>query len=280
MAVRKGIIGAGNWIVDQIKTIDRWPGEGNLCNILSQESAGGGGACNVLFDLAAMDSALPLWAAGRVGRDAAGDFLLSEIAQRHIDPAWMKRSEHAPTSFTDAMSGNGKRTFFHCRGANAEFDAADLAGIDVPAKIFYLGYPLLLDRLDAADAEFGTRGARLLSEMRGKGYRTAVDFVSEAPEKFRRVVLATLPQTDYLVINEVEAGNAFGVEIRHADGSFDERAVEPLMRRFFEHGLRQLLVIHYPEGACALNRDGKFCRTPSCKVEKIVGTTGAGDAFG
>ena len=35
--MRKGIIGAGNWIVDIIKTIDRFPKEGELCNILTQE---------------------------------------------------------------------------------------------------------------------------------------------------------------------------------------------------------------------------------------------------
>ena len=32
--MRKGIIGAGNWILDKVKIIDRWPGEGNLCNII------------------------------------------------------------------------------------------------------------------------------------------------------------------------------------------------------------------------------------------------------
>ena len=68
MSERKGIIGAGNWIVDNIKYIDRWAGEGNLANILGQERATGGGPANVLFDIAAMNCGIPLSAAGRLGK--------------------------------------------------------------------------------------------------------------------------------------------------------------------------------------------------------------------
>ena len=54
MTGRRGIVGAGNWILDTVKTIDRWPPEGELAQILSVDRAGGGGPCNVLFDLAAL----------------------------------------------------------------------------------------------------------------------------------------------------------------------------------------------------------------------------------
>ena len=64
---KKGIIGAGNWLVDTVKTLDRFPKEGELCNIKSIEVGGGGGPCNVLFDLAAMTDQIPLYAAGVIG---------------------------------------------------------------------------------------------------------------------------------------------------------------------------------------------------------------------
>ena len=134
--MRDGIIGAGNWILDKVKTIDRWPGEGNLCNILAEEQAGGGGPCNVLFDLAAMDPALPLYAAGRIGADADGDFLLAEIRRRGIDDRFMARSAAAPTGYTDVMSGEGRRTFFPCRAANAELAPADPERSGLPAPLF------------------------------------------------------------------------------------------------------------------------------------------------
>ena len=278
---RHGIIGAGNWIIDKVKTIDRWPGEGNLCNILSTVQAAGGGPANVLFDLAAMDPDLPLYAAGLIGNDDDGNYLMQEIQQRGIDSTYMKRTDKYATSFTDAMSGNGKRTFFHCRGANAALDAADLDNIDIPAKFFYLAYLLLLDRLDAADPEFGTVAARLLASLRKKGYRTVVDFVSEAPEKFRRVVLPALPHIDILIVNEIEASACSGVELRREDNTLNYRNLPAALDFLFAHGVHETAVIHFPEGAAGRTCDGKFVYAPSCHIETadIVGSTGAGDAF-
>lgn len=279
--MKKGIIGAGNWIVDHIKTIDRWPGEGNLCNIISQEQAGGGGACNVLFDLAAMTKQIPLYAAGKVGNDNAGDFLLTEIKKRNINSEYMLQSSNAPTSYTDVMSGEGKRTFFHNRGANDLLDFDDLNSIDIDAKIFYLGYLLLLGKLDSDDPEYGTVAARLLESMQKKNYHTVVDFVSEAPEKFARVVKSAIPYINTLVINEIEAGNTFNIAIRQSDNSLNYSNMENVAKLFMSAGLQNLIVIHYPEGAYALEKSGKTCFMPSCDVKKseIVGTNGAGDAF-
>ena len=278
---RNGVIGAGNWIIDKVKLIDRWPGEGNLCNILSEEMAAGGGPCNVLFDLAAMDPALELYAAGRIGQDAAGDFLLDAISARHIDARYMRRVDSAPTAYTDVMSGNGRRTFFHCRGANAELSREELETIDVPAEYFYLGYLLLLDTLDAPDETFGTRAARLLNNMRARGYRTVVDFVSEAPEKFRAAARAALPYTDLLIINELEAGCCLDCEIRRPDGSLDCRVLAAAPEALLNMGVSDLVVIHFPEGAVAAGRNEEFCYVPSCDIrrEEIVGSNGTGDAF-
>ena len=280
--MKKGIIGAGNWIIDKVKTIDRWPNEGELCNILSQQKAGGGGPCNVLFDLAALKSGIPLYAAGMVGSDDDGAWLRGEIETRGIDSRYMKTAgEGIPTAFTDVMSGNGRRTFFYCGLANNSLGVEDMADIDVPAKIFYLGYLLLLDKLDAADPEYGTVAARLLALMQKKGYRTAVDMVSEAGEKFNRIVPPAMKYTDILVINEIEAGNTLGEAIRQPDNSLRCELFSKAADRFFELGVKEMVVIHFPEGAYAAVKDGIRCYQPSCFVKKseIVGTNGAGDAF-
>ena len=276
----RGIIGAGNWIVDQIKQMDRWPGEGNLADILREEPpAGGGGPNNVLHDLAKMAPEIPLYAVGRIGDDPAGEFLLGEARKDHIDCTNLTVSQTAPTSYTLVMAADGKRTFFHCRGANNELSTKDFESIQFPAKIFYLGYLLLLGGLDAADPEFGTRGGRVLRQMRDRGYTTVLDLVSQAPEVFHQAVVAAMPGTDVLVINEVEAGNAFGVNLRKADDSIDEDALRTIAPKFFELGLQQELVIHFPEGAYARLADGTECRINSYRPPKVVGSVGAGDAF-
>ena len=277
----RGVMGAGNWIVDTIKTIDRWPGEGNLCNIQRQEMAPGGGACNLLFDLAVMDSALPLTAIGKLGSDREGDFLLSEIGKRGISSSGMEQTDLAPTSYTDVMSGGGRRTFFHCRGANALLGGEDILGSEVEAKIFYLGYLLLLDRLDEGDPEYGTVGARVLHAMRERGMKTVVDFVSEAPEKFQRVVRAALPHIDVLVVNEVEAGSTFNLPIRREGDSLDFEAMDRCSELFIGNGVKEAVVIHFPEGVYCRTAQGNKLHLPSFPIApgEIVGSVGAGDAF-
>lgn len=279
--MKKGIIGAGNWILDKVKTIDRWPGEGNLCNIKNEVFAPGGGPANVLFDLAAADPTLPLFAAGKIGSDSEGDYLLNEIAKRNINSDWMKRSDSKPTSYTDVMSGEGKRTFFHCRGANAEFSVADMADIDLDAKYFYLGYLLLLDALDAPDPEYGTCAVRLLKMMGEKGYKTIVDFVSEAPEKFRSAIIPALPYIDILIVNEIEIANCCGIELRSSDGTLQWQRLPEAIDFALEYGVRDCVVVHFPEGAAAKQRGGKYIYQPSCHItrEEITGSNGAGDAF-
>ena len=281
--MRNGIIGAGNWILDKVKMIDRWPGEGELCNITDQKIGGGGGPCNVLFDLAAMECNIPLYACGVIGQDGDGTFLIDKINEKNIDSRYIYRSNDLPTSFTDVMtvSANGRRTFFHNRGANSELDFEHFRHIDVDAKIFYLGYLLLLDRLDRNDAEFGTVAARVLEHMSKKGYMTVVDIVSEDSRKFKEVVPPALKYIDCLVINEVEAGSSSGIKVRNEDGSVNEPGIMESAQYLLDRGVRELVVIHYPEGGVAVEKNGEKYSTSSCDIspEEIVGSVGAGDAF-
>jgi sugar/nucleoside kinase (ribokinase family) len=279
----RGIIGAGNWIVDKVKMIDRWPGEGELCNILGQEAGWGGGPCNVLFDLAALGCDIPLYAAGVLGKDAEGEELLAQIRARGIDDRSMSFSDSASTSFTDVMTveSSGRRTFFHNRGANAELDYPHLAAIDAPAKLFYIGYLLLLDAMDRPDPAHGTVAARVLKEMRAKGYRTVVDVVTEDASRFQDTVLPALVQIDCLVVNEVEAGCCCDREVRKANGSIDGEALVASARFLLDEGVQELVVVHCPEGAIALEKHGALHAVPSCHIKEdaIVGSVGAGDAF-
>lgn len=71
---------------------------------------------------------------------------------------------------TDA---EGQRTFFHSPGANRLLDLPAFEPLDAPLKIFHLGYLLLLESLDRPDEVYGTRSARLLAQMRERGYEVS-----------------------------------------------------------------------------------------------------------
>ena len=106
--------------------------------------------------------------------------------QHKIDIRHLGTTPKAPTSYTDVMTeqGHGRRTFFHARGANALWRGDDLDFKKINARIFHLGYLLLLDALDEPDAKYGTKAARLLAAAQAAGIKTSVDVVSEDSDRF------------------------------------------------------------------------------------------------
>jgi sugar/nucleoside kinase (ribokinase family) len=282
MSDRKGILGAGNWIVDHVKVIDAWPSQDTLANILSDYRGTGGSPCNILIDLSKMGAGFPLLGAGIIGQDEAGDWILETCKNLGVNTALIRRTSDQPTSYTDVMTvaSTGRRTFFHQRGANALFDADTIRLDTCQAKIFHLGYLLLLDKLDQPSAVFGTRAAELLDSASKLGFITSADVVSEESERFARVVLPSLPFLDLICLNEFEAGQALSVKIRQGD-----QINVPLLlnsaERLLAAGVRRWVIIHFPEGALAMSRDGRRLFQPSLNVppNQIAGAVGAGDAF-
>ena len=281
---RRGIISMGNWLVDSVKFIDVYPAKSNLVTIRNVEVGLGGCSHNVLIDLARLESGLPLYAGGCIGRDTYGQMVLDAIRDNDIDGKYITVLDDAATSYTDVMSeidGDKTRTFFHCRGANARLSIDHIRAVDAPAKIFHLGYLLLLDELDKEDHEYGVVAARALKELQEKGYETSVDVVSEEGDRFRRVILPCLKYTDYLIINEVEAGACCGMDLRDSKGDIDVDGVRKAAEMLIGKGVKKMCVIHFPEGGFAMSGDGEsvYCSTEMLSKSEIVSAVGAGDAF-
>jgi sugar/nucleoside kinase (ribokinase family) len=280
---RHGLIAGGNWIIDQVKIIDVYPQPEHLSNIRDQSQGTGGAPYNLLVDLAKSGVPFPLYAAGLVGKDPQGAHILQTCRRHKIDVAHLKTTPKAPTSFTDVMTEQqtGRRTFFHARGANALWRGKDLDFQKIKARIFHLGYILLLDALDQPDAKFGTKAARLLASAQAAGLKTSVDVVSEDSDRFAQLVNPALKHVDYCILNEIEAGKTTGFKVREPDGKLDTVALRHAAGALLQQGVRELVVIHFPEGAFARTRKGEDFWQPSLKLPPnwIAGTTGAGDAF-
>jgi sugar/nucleoside kinase (ribokinase family) len=282
MNSRHGILAAGNWIVDRLKRIDIWPQQDALANILGETTGNGGSPFNLLIDLARLGASFPLEGIGLIGADALGDWILRECDAHGVDRTRLTRHPTAPTSYTDVMTvqSTGRRTFFHQRGANAHLAAEHFSFGDTKARIFHLGYLLLLDALDRPDAETGTVAARVLRQAREAGLQTSIDVVSEDSRRFPDIVLPALRYTDFCILNEFEIERTTGVATKPA-GSISVKAIESASRKLLTAGVGKWVIVHFPEGACALGKDGKFHVQGSVRVpqERILATVGAGDAF-
>jgi sugar/nucleoside kinase (ribokinase family) len=281
-ARRNGILAGGNWIVDRPKIIDLYPAQDTLANILQETSSNGGSPYNLLIDLARLQAPFPLEAVGLVGEDEAGEVIRADCRAYGIDARQLHTCENAPTSYTDVMTvqSTGRRTFFHQRGANAFLDAAHFDFTQSKARIFHLGYLLLLDRLDQPDPTHGTEAAALLARAQSAGFKTSVDVVSENSDRFAQIVRPALRHCDYCVLNEFEAERTTGIEIMRSD-SVDLAAARKAARELLEAGVREWAVIHFPAGAIAVGMNNRELAQGSVNLpqSKIAGTVGAGDAF-
>jgi sugar/nucleoside kinase (ribokinase family) len=280
---RSGILAGGNWIIDQVKLVDVYPEPEKLANIRAQKQGTGGAPYNVLIDLAKLGASFPLHAAGLVGRDAMGELILQDCRQHGIDTRHLQMTADAATSYTDVMTevSGGRRTFFHYRGANALWAGKGLDFAKVKARIFHLGYLLLLDALDAPDKRFGTRAAALFAAAQEAGLKTSVDVVSEDSDRFGRIVVPSLKHVDYCILNEHEAGKTTGFRVRQPDGRLDVVALRHAAGAMLQLGVRELVVIHFPEGGFARTRKGDdhWQSALDLPPRAIAGTAGAGDAF-
>ena len=281
--MRKGICVAGNMIVDIHYPIEGWPNQGELVHIYDGISRSTGGAvCNVVVDLAKLDKDLPLFAMGKIGMDAEGDLIMETLGQyANIDTSNVLRE--GISAFTHVMADvrSKQRTFFTYLGANGRFCEDDIDWDKVTADIFHIGYILLLNALDEPDDEYGSKMARLLHSAQQHGLKTSIDVVSEASDRFARLVPPAMKYTDYCIINEYEAEQTTGVKLRDEDGGLIADNMPAALRAMKAMGVSTWAVIHCPEGGFGLDENDNYIRLSSLKLPDgyIAGSVGAGDAF-
>jgi sugar/nucleoside kinase (ribokinase family) len=280
--VSSGILAGGNWIRDHVKTIDAWPTEDGLANILKHEEGHGGGPYNVLKNLSRLGAAFPLAGVGLLGDDADGRAILADCAASRIDPSLLKTVPGLRTSHTDVMTvqGSGRRTFFHDRGANAGLGAQHFQFGERTDRLFYLGYLMLLDGLDRRGADGLPLARDVLRRARSAGMRTAIDCVSSASADFRPTVSDVLPEADILFANDFEAEQVCAVSLGRGP-ALSRAAAESAARALVSLGVREWAVVHFPEGVCACDAGGRIIWQPSVKVapREVRGSAGAGDAL-
>lgn len=280
---RTGVLAGGNWIIDFVKIIHCYPQENALANILNQDSSNGGAPFNVLKALHKMKVSFPLEGVGAVGNDEKGDEIIRQCSSMGIDSCQIKVLSGVETSYTDVMtvSETGRRTFFHYRGANAFLDTGDFDFSFSQAKIFHLGYLLLLDKLDELGPDGMSGAARVLQQAKNSGFITSADIVSEQSDRYTTIIPPSLPFIDILFINELEAKMLTGIELVDTGGLVSVSDGYSAAEVILEMGVLKWVVLHFPEGAIAVSKDGKKIFQPGINMppELVKGTVGAGDAF-
>jgi sugar/nucleoside kinase (ribokinase family) len=279
---RRGIVTGGTWCVDRNKLVDRWPSEDELAVILSEESRGGGSACNLAVDIRKLDPGMPVETIGLVGADADGEFLLAEADAHGIDRRQMAMTRDARTNYTDAFASKrtGRRTHIYNPGTSDlltpdHFDFAATRG-----RILHLGLPGVHRLMDEPWQGWANGWVCVLEKARSMGLETNLELCSQPPERIVELVRPCLPYLDLLIVNDSEFA-ALGGEPTAQDGRVSIEACVRAGRRILAQGAMSIVVVHFPAGGVAISREGEVAARPSVRVPpgEIRGANGAGDAF-
>lgn len=281
MERRWGIVCAGNWIVDIIHDIPAWPSKSDLVGISNQTVGVGGGAANVTFDLAALNVDYPVYPVGLLGQDTHGETVLQFCHEAGLPVDNLCSVASLSTAHTHVMNVPGdSRTFFYHAGANDHICVETIPMESIARqkpKIFYLGYLNLLPQLDAVGSDGRTAAAKLLKKARDAGMFTCVDLVSTQNDTYSQTVVGTLPEIDWLFLNEVEAARATGIVL---NGEADRPNMARAAAQLISGGLRQGCILHTPQLSLWKTAEQEiWCDVTQIPKYEIISPVGAGDAF-
>jgi sugar/nucleoside kinase (ribokinase family) len=260
------VIVAGLAVVDVIGrpvSLSSAPRPGSLSYIDTITLTTGGNVSNCGIDLAKMGFRVGVIT--RVGNDGLGDFVRSEYRRWGIRTTGLIVDARGQTSATMVnVDRRGERTFFHTRGAMANFRVSDvLKNIHLirRAKIFLLGY---LGLLPESEPQF----AKLLAAVRREaGIQTHLD-TGGTPQRNDARMRAILPHVDYFIPSFEEAAELTG-----------ERTPQAIIRALRGFGAAGVVGVKLGAKGSYLSWQGKEQHIPAKKVKVVVDSTGAGDAY-
>jgi len=280
--VRRGILTAGSWCVDNNKSVPSWPSEDTMTTVLELDRQGGGSGCNMALDLKKLDSTFPVETMGVVGDDQDGRFLTSLCDDAGVDRTRLKLLDGGMTAFTDCFNSleSGRRTHLYFPGVADTLCPEHFDFSTTSARILHLGLPGAHKRMDAPWGEDTSGWATVLRAARQHGLLTNLEMVSTTREKVRLFGCSCLPHLDLLIVNDYEIGAVADIETRNGHETNIARVIEAL-HKVFELGPVSLVAAHFPEGALAMNREGQIFSVGSVNMpsKDIAGVNGAGDAF-
>jgi sugar/nucleoside kinase (ribokinase family) len=220
-----------------------------------------GGGCALNTSSALVKLGLTAGAAGKVGADPFGDFLLGLLDQRGVDRRGVVRDPVSPTAATAVLvRADSERAFLHSTGADGTLAADELdSDLLYSGRALHVAGALVMDTLD------GEPTAAVLAEAKRRGLFTSLDPAWDATGRWSRLE-PCLPHLDLAVPSLGEAQAVSG-----------EQEPERVAAWFRERGVQEIALTMGADG-CYASGDGFEASMPAQRVVPVDGT-GAGDAF-
>ncbi len=250
----------------------------------------GGGAVNAAVAMARLGVDAAVLA--KLGTDARADAILARLAQEGVSSRWAIRDGRAPTGASVLISSHDRNAaIFTFRGANTLLEPDDLRDDAFAVDLVYLAnlsnesadcFPAIVGRAKAHDALVAANpGPRQLS-ARGDAFLESVSAIdilvlnrTEADLLVPRLVTRSREGGPALALAPGEKPPALAV--RGLVGGGFEMGIAPYLGALARLGPRYVVVTDSANGAFVGSAQ-EILYAPAVK-SKVVGTTGAGDAF-
>jgi sugar/nucleoside kinase (ribokinase family) len=261
-----GILNIGICTVDAIgQYVDEFPPPGGLRTFDNLTLTTGGCAMNCSVSLAKMG--LDCRMIVKVGGDILGRFVLDEARRHGIGTEGVISAEDEGTPFTFVcVQRGGQRSFIHTTGTNATL-CLDEIDMDLvrSSRFCSVSGAMVMPEFD------GEQTAELLRLAREGGAATLLDtvYTDAADQKtWQAKMFPALPHVDYFVPSEPEARAMTGLS-----------APGEMARALQQQGARHVVIKLGERGAFCLDADGGEQDVAAYRIDDVVDTTGAGDAW-
>ena len=109
---------------------------------------------------------------------------------------------------------------------------------------------------------------------------TVLDLVSNNHPKYKNIIESSLPFTDYLLLNEIEAEILFDKKIYDFNKKLNQKILTELISKVFKKGIIRGVVIHSPTESLYFDRSKKiYTKSKVLPKSRVINSVGAGDAF-
>lgn len=277
------LLAVGTFVVDYHKVVDHYPQQGKGACVRHEQVSNGGAPLNTLVNLAKLGVGFPLHAAGKIGKDLDGQFIMTCCEEHGIDTSQLVAVENASTGYTDVftVASTGRHTCFHYSGIGDTLARNDVKLRAINPKILFLGSLGSLGKLDRPNPLYGRKGAtQLLRDARKQNITTVLEISPSNGASSITDSLETIAQADYLILNDGLAEDMLGIEL-NIDGHFDSEAARSAAKRLLRHGLRKAVVIYARSAALYADVDGRIIEQAGHRLpaNQRIGTAGIDHAF-
>lgn len=254
----KRVVVVGSFVMDLVVWADRRPVKGE--SILGDDFAmfPGGKGANQAVAAARLGADVAM--IGRLGQDAFGDMFLQVLSEERINSEYVVRDSSEGTGVgTPVIDSDGDNSIIMIPRANKRLSIED---INKASKA--LGQcDVLLLQLEVP-VEASIRAAEIAHKAHAK--------VILDPAPARNIPEELFPLIDIIMPNEVE------FQMLTGSSADTLESVKKGAGILMDKGIEVIIVTVGPRGAFVVE-EGHARQVPAWPVDKVVDTTGAGDAF-